>query len=189
RDSSEGVVDHLSAASARAGLKYLDDNQIGAANAPPLPQFGGTFFEDSLELDASELFWTWDFQKQFRQRRGYDMTKLLPLMFVEGEHHYWVPEKEPTPDFELPDNSGYRYRHDYYETETDLYDANHIGVIADWAKTHGMRFRSQVAYGNSFDVTRSARTITRRGGLADDESLNAGDRYPFDLFMRDWHFA
>ncbi len=52
-----------------------------------------------------------------------------------------------------------------------------------------MRFRSQVAYGNSFDVTRSARELTRRGGLVDDESLNAGDILPFSPRSRDWRFA
>jgi hypothetical protein len=110
-------------------------------------------------------------------------------MFVEGMHKYWVPEREPTPDFELPGLSGFRYRQDYYATLTDLYVHNHIAVLQAWAKTHDMRFRSQVAFGNSFDVMRSAREITRRGGLADDESLNAGDLPPFDLSVRDWHFA
>jgi hypothetical protein len=189
RDAEEGVVDHLRAASARAGVGYVDDNQLGAANAGLLPGAAGSFFEDSLELDAVELLWTQDFQREFRKRRGYDMTKYLPLMFVKGQQQYWVPDHEPAPDFDLPGGEGYRYRHDYYETETDLYVANHLAVIQKWARTHGMRFRSQVAYGNALDVTRSARELARRGGLVDDESLNAGDINPFDLTGRDWHFA
>src|SRR4051794_16262535 len=188
READEGVVDHLRADSARAALRYIDDNQLGPA-AAQLSGVGGSFFEDSLELDVSELFWTDRFAAEFQRRRGYDPARFLPLMFVEGEHKYWVPETEPTPDFELPDGTGFRYRHDYYETETDLYVDEHLKEISAWAKRHGMRFRSQVAYGNSFDVTRSARELARDGGLVDDESLNAGDIKPVGLGSRDWHFA
>src|SRR4051794_1395788 len=188
READEGVVDHLRADSARAALKYIDDNQLGPA-AAQLTGVGGSFFEDSLELDVKELFWTDRFQAEFARRRGYDMTRFLPLMFVQGEHKYWVPETEPTPDFELPGGEGFRYRHDYYETETDLYVDEHLKEISRWAKGHGMKFRSQVAYGNSFDVTRSARELARDGGLVDDESLNAGDIRPFGIGSRDWHFA
>src|SRR4051794_38791290 len=188
READEGVVDHLRADSARAALKYIDDNQLGPA-AAQLTGVGGSFFEDSLELDVKELFWTDRFQAEFARRRGYDMTRFLPLMFVQGEHKYWVPETEPTPDFELPGGEGFRYRHDYYETETDLYVDEHLKEISRWAKGHGMKFRSQVAYGNSFDVTRSARELARDGGLVDDESLNAGDIRPFGINSRDWHFA
>src|SRR4051812_46592249 len=188
RDADEGVVDHLRAESARAATKYIDDNQLGPA-AAQLAGVGGSFFEDSLELDVKELFWTDRFAAEFRRRRGYDITRFLPLMFVEGEHKYWVPDKEPTPDFDLPGGEGFRYRHDYYETETDLYVDEHLKPISAWAKGHGMKFRSQVAYGNSFDVTRSARELARDGGLVDDESLNAGDIRPFGINSRDWHFA
>jgi alpha-L-rhamnosidase len=188
RDASEGVIDHLSARAARAAAQYIDRNQIGEA-AAGLRGNGGSFFEDSLELSPRQLFWTHNFPREFRKRRGYDMTKYLPLMFVQGMHQFRVPDEEPMPDFELPRENGLRYRHDYYETLTDLYVDNHIDVLGTWAKSHRMRLRAQVAYGNTFEVVRSAREITRRGGLADDESLGAGDDYPFDRTNVDWRFA
>jgi hypothetical protein len=43
RDADEGVVDHLRADSARAALKYIDDNQLGPA-AAQLSGVGGSFF-------------------------------------------------------------------------------------------------------------------------------------------------
>jgi hypothetical protein len=52
-----------------------------------------------------------------------------------------------------------------------------------------MRYRTQPAYGDAFDVTRSAREVDRMGGLADDESLNAGDIAPFDESNDNWRFA
>ena len=160
--------------SVRAGLKYVSDNQLGDAE-PAVRDVGYSFFEDSLELNAEELYWTPDMFAEFTRRRGYDMTRYLPLMFVQGVSDYWVPEDEPVPDFELPEGEGARYRHDYYETITDLYIDDHMLVVGDWAQQYDMQFRTQAAYGNNFEVIRSAREAAERGVLVDDESLNAGD--------------
>jgi hypothetical protein len=189
RDAAEGVMDHLSADSLKAVTDYVDANQLGDKVSPLLPSAGQSFFEDSLELDATELWWTGRFGQEFRQRRGYDLAKYLPLLFIEGEDHYWVPDKRPPPDFDLPNGMGDRIRHDYYETLTDLYIDRHIAGFASWARTHGMSFRSQPGYGDAFDVTRSARAIDRMGGIADDESLNAGDNPPLKLDGPNWRFA
>src|SRR3954453_8208559 len=189
RDTSEGVMDHLSAESLNAVTAYIDSKQIGDEAAGLLPSAGGQFFEDSLEIDANELFWTNRMFQEFRARRGYDMTKYLPLLFVEGKDHYWVPDKMPPPDFDLPDGAGDRARHDFDETLTDLYIEKHMAGFIAWARTHGMRDRTQPAFGDAFAVTRTAREVDRRGGLADDESLNAGDIYPFSSSNDNWRFA
>jgi hypothetical protein len=160
--------------SVKAGLKYVEQNQLGRAE-PSVRKVGYSFFEDSLELHANELFWTSSFQAEFAKRRGYDMTKYLPLLYVQTVSDYWVPETEPVPDFELPTSEGARYRHDFYETLTDLYVDNHLEVVAKWAKKYGMSFRTQAGYGNNMDTIRSAREGARAGVLVDDESLNAGD--------------
>src|SRR3954468_16139854 len=49
RDTSEGVMDPLSAESLKAVTDYIDKNQIGDETAGLLPSAGGQFFEDSLE--------------------------------------------------------------------------------------------------------------------------------------------
>jgi hypothetical protein len=173
---SEGgdQVNPIGRASTAAGLNYVAANQVGSVG-PKLPGVGGSFFEDSLEYSADELYWSSTLPAQFRTRRGYDMTKYLPLMFVQTVSDYPVPQTEPVPDFDLPHREGARYRHDYYETITDLYIHDHIEPIERWAHRYGMHFRAQVAYGADLDTIRSARGIARAGGLADDESLNAGD--------------
>lgn len=189
RDSSEGVMDHLSLDSLHAAAAYVDENQIGADTAALLPGVGGAFFEDSLELDANELWWTPRFATDFRARRGYALAKFLPLAFVEGEDHYWVPDKRPVPDFDTPDATADRVRHDVEETFTDLYIDRHLAGWIPWARSHGMRYRTQAAFGDAFDVTRSARAVARLGGLADDESLNAGDIPPLGEANANWRFA
>jgi hypothetical protein len=156
------------------GLKYVDANQMGAAE-PAVREVGHSFFEDSLEWNADELFWSDDFSAEFQTRRGYDPAKYLPLMFVATVTDFPVPERQPTPDFELPEGEGARYRHDYYQTLTDLYLDNHIKVVADWATKYGMQYRTQPAFGMSFEVIRSSRESAAAGALVDSETLNAGD--------------
>ncbi len=201
RDAAEGVMDHLSGESLEAATTYIDEHQIGAENAALVPVAAREFFEDSLELDAEELLWTDRFREEFEARRGYDPTRFLPLFYIQGQNRYWVPNVTPPADFDLPGGAGERVRHDYFETLTDLYVEHHIGGFTRWARTHGMRYRTQPAFGNAFDVTRSAREVARRGGIADDESLNAGDPSPRELgdpwprttstnrVPSDWRFA
>lgn len=174
RNRDGNFVSLISERSVRKGLEYIDANQLGAAR-DEVEQVGHSFFEDSLELNAEELYWTPTLPAEFAARRGYAMAKYLPLMFAQGVSDYWVPQDEPVPDFDLAGGEGSRYRQDYYRTITDLYLDNHVKVVGQWARKYGMRFRTQPAYGNNFDVVRSAREAARAGVLVDDESLNAGD--------------
>lgn len=195
RDRSGNYVSLINDASVRKALEYVDANQLGAGEEA-VRKSGYSFFEDSLELHADELYWYAGLGEQFRQRRGYNPTKYLPLMFVQKVSDYAVPKSEPVPDFELPRLEGARYRFDYYKTITDLYLDNHVKVVAEWATKYGMHFRTQPAYGNNFDTIRSAREAVAAGALVDDESLNAGDT-PFlgdtqhydDPSHRVWKFA
>jgi hypothetical protein len=186
RPSSQNVMNEFYAPSARAAVDYLDRYQIGSRASALLPGVGRDFFEDSLELDAN-LFWTPDMLSRFRALRGYGLTKYLPLLFIQGEDNYPVPVPAPNPDFDLPNGLGDRVRHDFYQTLQDVYETQHIRPFEQWARSHHMDYRTQAAYGAPLDPTASARAVVTDGGIADDESLNAGD--PISLADRQWEFA
>ncbi|HST40872.1 MAG TPA: glycosyl hydrolase, partial [Conexibacter sp.] len=191
RDAEQGVIDHFNDAAIRAAGRYVVDNQFTAQSARLLREHGGSFFEDSLEIDARGIFWNDELAAQFSRRRGYDVRRFLPLFFQQRMNEYWVPETPPVADFELPQEQGRRIRHDYYETLTDLYVDEHLKPFTEWSAEQGVKFRTQAAFGQNLDVTRSARELAQLGGLPDDESLNAGDMVPFDLVgnARKWRFA
>ena len=191
RDARQGVIDHFNDAAVAAAGRYVDDNQFTDAASRLLRVHGGSFFEDSLEINAEGLFWNDEMAGQFARRRGYDARRFLPLFFQQGMNKYWVPQDEPVADFELPGGRGERIRHDYYETLTDLYVDEHLQPFQDWASEHGVKFRTQAAFGQDLDVTRSARELAQMGGLPDDESLNAGDNVPYDQSgnRSAWRFA
>jgi hypothetical protein len=185
RPSSQNVMNEFYEPSANAAVGYLDSYQIGSASSL-LPGTGRGFFEDSLEL-AANLFWTPDMLSRFRALRGYDVTKYLPLLFLQGEDNYPVPVPAPNPDFDLPAGLGDRVRHDFSQTLQDLYQTEHIEPFEQWARSHGMDYRTQAAYGAPLDATASARAVVTDGGIADNESLNAGD--PIARSDSQWRFA
>lgn len=197
RDAEQGVTSFLDADAARAALDYLDAHQIGGA-AGALAAEGSTateLFEDSLELNADCLFWSPTLLERFRDLRGYDPTPYLPLLMVHGQCRYWVPDSPVTPDFTpatadgAVTDLGARVRADYERTLTDLYVSDHLALIQDWAVGHGMRHKAQAAYGQNLEPVRSFRELVRRGGRAEIESLNSGDRIPMGMDRPTWRFS
>ncbi|MEV0070893.1 glycosyl hydrolase [Amycolatopsis sp. NPDC050768] len=178
RENKGNYTNPFDADASRKATQDLDQIQIGKDNAPKLKKSGADLFEDSLELHATSIFWTPKMESEFRGRRGYDMAKYLPLMFVQGESDFPVPPKEPTPDFSLTDGSASKVRHDYYETLTDLYIADHLEVFQDWAKQYGMQYKAQAAYLQDLEPIRSFRSLQSFGGRSETESLDAGENLP-----------
>ncbi|HEY3839059.1 MAG TPA: glycosyl hydrolase [Bryobacteraceae bacterium] len=117
---SEGfVLNHYDREAVETHLKVVGDRLLQTlGNHPPY-----AVFSDSLEVYAAD--WTPDFLDQFRKRRGYDLTPLLPALAGDiGEKTLAV-------------------RHDWAKTLTELVDENYLTPINEWAKQHGTRFRSQ----------------------------------------------
>lgn len=189
RDSEQGVTSFLDRTAAIAATQYIDAHQIGPHNAALLTDAGTDLFEDSLELNTDSLFWSTDFLERFEARQGYDLTPYLPALFAHGMCRYWVPNDDPTPDFEFEGDTGARVRHDYYELLTDLYIKDHLLVLQTWAASYGLRHKAQVAYGQNLEPVRSNREFVRHGGHAEGESLNSGDRAPVSREHPNWRFA
>lgn len=189
RDCEQGVTSFLDRRAAKAATEYLDEHQIGSHNFEVLGRVGTELFEDSLELNADSVFWTAEMIDRFAERHGYDVTPYLPLLFAHGMCRFWVPNDEPVADFELETDAGARVRRDYYRLLTDLYISEHLLPVQQWSMGHGLRHKSQVAYGQNLEAVRSNRDFVRAGGRAEGESLNSGDRTPVDRSNATWRFA
>ncbi|WP_433519572.1 glycosyl hydrolase [Nonomuraea sp. CA-143628] len=189
RDTAQGVTSFIDAGAARAAAQYLQEHQLGQDNLAMLKGVGTDLFEDSLELNAESLFWAETLVERFRDRHGYDPTRFLPALFAHGMCRYWTPNEEPTPDFEFDTCNGGRVRKDYYRLLTDLYVDEHLAVFQDWARSLGMRHKSQAAYGQNLEPIRSNRELVRLGGHAEGESLNSGDRAAVHRDHPTWRFA
>jgi hypothetical protein len=113
------VLDHMS----RAAI----ENHLQKVATPLLAAFGDhpptATFSDSLEVYGAD--WTPTLPEEFLKRRGYDLIPRLPELLAGG-----TPEADAI-------------RHDWGVTLSDLVRENYLQPVADFARAHGSKFRSQ----------------------------------------------
>jgi hypothetical protein len=116
------IIDHYSPV---AVAKFIDQIALPEINAcgPNVPY---SIFCDSLEITGEG--WTPNLFAEFKQRRGYDLTPLLPALFNNN-----FPKAA-------------EIRGDYGKTIAEVFDDNFVKAFAQLAKDHNTRFRIQ-AYG------------------------------------------
>ncbi len=113
------VLDHYDRAAIDNHLTNVGEKLLGALAATP-PY---AIFSDSLEVNASD--WTGNFLAEFQKRRGYDLTPYLPALAGDnGEKTAAI-------------------RCDWGRTLTELAEENYLTPLAEFARRHGTRFRSQ----------------------------------------------
>jgi hypothetical protein len=113
------VLDHYDRAAIEQHFKSVGEPMLKAlANTPPY-----AIFSDSLEVYNSD--WAPNFLEEFRKRRGYDLTPLLPALAGD-----------------IGPQTG-AIRHDWGLTLSELCEDNYLKVVDAWAAQHGTKFRSQ----------------------------------------------
>lgn len=131
-------------------------------------------FVDSLEL-MQDLPWGRQFLAEFRKRRGYDLTKYLPLTLQPGWMQAWGEHFSP-PYFEAGDSTADRVRTDYRRTVSDLMFEGFIKPYVAWSHARGVQAKFQ-AHGGAIDIVRGY-------GIVDipetEDLVHEGDPY----FMR-----
>lgn len=75
------------------------------------------------------LPWTQDFIRYFTQKRGYDPTDRLPLLFFHGE-------------------GSPKIRHDYWRTISDLFSESYMKQVYDYCEANGLESTGHVLYEN-----------------------------------------
>ncbi len=113
------VLDHYDRSAIETHLHAVGDRLLEAfGNQPPY-----AVFSDSLEDYGSN--WSGDLMKEFRDRRGYDLTPYLPALIGDAG----------------PLTSS--VRHDWGRTLTELANERFLAPVHTWAQQHHTLFRSQ----------------------------------------------
>ncbi|PYV16727.1 MAG: hypothetical protein DMG07_07240, partial [Acidobacteria bacterium] len=111
---AEGLVlDHLNSAALRRYLAEVGEKLWAAVKDVGIR----SFWCDSLEVYGSN--WTPGFLKDFRQRRGYDLRPLLPLLFGPA-----TPESNDV-------------RHDFWRTVSELAEQEFVQPLQQWTHAKG----------------------------------------------------
>lgn len=119
-NGAEGfVLDHMARPAIDTYLQKTGDALM--AGFPTQPPYA--IFSDSLEVYGSD--WTPSLPAEFQRRRGYDLIAHLPELAQGGT------------------TQAAGVRRDWGITLSELVRDNYLQVVANYAKAHGTRFRSQ----------------------------------------------
>lgn len=132
-------------------------------------------FVDSLEL-MQDIQWGPELLKEFKKRRGYDLTPYLPFVVQPGWMQAWSEHWSP-PYFDTANGDlAERVRTDYRRTVSDMMIEGFIQPFVAWNHAHGLKAKFQ-AHGGAFDTIRGYGLVD----IPETEDLpGAGD----PLFMR-----
>ena len=162
-DPPSYVIDHVSVAGIDSMTKFWDEQIFSPRLKSVFKKIGGSFFEDSLELQYNTL-WTPKLRDEFRSRTGYDLWPYLPAVAQEDQKSI----------FELSDSNLNRgVINDFWDVMGALYVDYHIGTLKPWAHELGMTVRAQV-YGLPTPATSASGALD----ISEGETLgfkNLGD--------------
>ena len=152
------VVDHFSIRGVNALKEYWNSTILTPTVVDLLAKTGGTFFEDSLEVETHSTIWTPDVASEFKSRIGYELSPFLPTLIQTKEKYLY--------DFD--DIVTSRVRDDFNQVMSDLYAEQHLIPLRDWAHSFGLQYRVQ-AYGLEQDSIGQAGIVD----IPETESLGA----------------
>ncbi|MGI5227568.1 glycosyl hydrolase [Actinoallomurus sp. CA-142502] len=158
------ALDTFGKAGAEATTDFYDEHILTPDVRKLLTQMGSSdLFEDSLELGSTQK-WTPGMVAQWQKLRGYSPIDVLPALADAGDQG--ITDR---PFFDFADGLGARVRTDYRQTLSDLYIANRLDVLRQWAHKHHMSTRIQ-PYGVPVDISDAASHID----VPEGESLAFG---------------
>lgn len=149
------VINHIDKAGFEAQRAYWDEHFFTPELQQLISENGRVnFFQDSLEITTSQysgLYWSEGFMEEFRARRGYDLSLLLPMViqYNIGFLTCWITKEAEKPRylFEGWEEKRKKLIRDVYQTQTELYKENYLDPIRQWLNGYGIKLRAQTAYG------------------------------------------
>ncbi|NUU24897.1 MAG: alpha-L-rhamnosidase, partial [Streptomycetaceae bacterium] len=135
------VIDHFSRAGTQAVIDFWERHLLTGEIRRLLRETGGALFEDSLEIETHATLWTPGFAAEFERRMGYSLVPYLPVVVEKKEKYAFA--------YDAATNKA--IRRDFMEVVTELYVANHLRPLQDWAHSLGLQLRVQ-PYGLETDA-------------------------------------
>lgn len=154
------VIDHLSLKGVEHCRNYWFKNIEPIVNQ--YPNVCESIFCDSIEYKVS-LDWTRDFISIFKNYKGYDISKYLPVIGQELTYprnditHYRFNDRALT---ECVNN-------DYFDTLSYCFNNHHLLPLEEMAKQMQLNIRYQVAYNKPFQIESAAACVS----ICENETL------------------
>jgi hypothetical protein len=113
------AVDHFSPAGTTAVTSYWQDHLLTPSMRRLLRAAGGSFFEDSVELETDGLTWTPLLPEAFEKHTGRPLLPYLPALVLDKSNQVFAFEAQFTRQI----------RHDFWETVSGLFNRNHLTAL------------------------------------------------------------
>lgn len=163
--STNYTINYMDPYGIQALIAYWEEIVLPGEMREILKENGrGEIYMDSLEMQtfgAGGLLWGYTLKEEFMRRKGYDVTKYLPLICCDRarvesrklrQFDYTVPEGTPASFLE-------KLRTDYYSVISELYVQNTLKPLDEWLHTLGMKLRAEVSYGANFEISTPAKYV------------------------------
>lgn len=162
------TINYFDPAGANALMAYWDENVLTEDVMELISEIDeASLYMDSLELmtegeNSTKQLWCTDMLEQFKNRRGYDIEKYIPLLIREtpdtlqgmGEHLTYVYDFTDTEEIDMN-----YLRNDFFQTETELYQENCLDILHNWLNGKGMYLRAENSYGKTFEVSQTVSSV------------------------------
>lgn len=124
----------------------------------------GEIYMDSLEIvtyGAGGLLWGYHLKEEFEKRKGYDITRYLPFITMDGvridskaskKYDYQPDRQDDMADVE-------KVRMDFYSVVSDMYVEYVLKPLQAWLHSLNMTLRAEPSYGMTYEISTPARYI------------------------------
>ncbi|MFV2050459.1 hypothetical protein KDJ21_018770 [Metabacillus litoralis] len=170
------TINYYSKEGAHALIDYWDKNVFTKELIQEIKKNGNVnMFMDSIEKhttgrSSTQQFWTTDFLDEFKNRRGYDLTKYLPLIIVKEGKGFTATDISYQYDIEGQSELSKKIRNDLGQTYTELYMEEFLDVLKKWLNDIGISLRGQSSYGQYLEISEPIKSLD----YAETESFTFG---------------
>lgn len=146
------TINYLSREGIDTLIEYWDKHVLDDSMKEMIRENGDvSMYMDSLELgthgpNSTGNIWCEDYLEEFKTRRGYDISKYLPVLILQSNVSYTaVANYKFTIDGN--DDLSAKLRNDIYQTNTELYMEECLDIFREWLHSFGLTLRAETAYG------------------------------------------
>lgn len=145
-------------------IDYWDEHVLDDSMKKMIKENGDvSMYMDSMELgthgtNSTGNLWCEDYLQEFQARRGYDISKYLPLLIMQSNTSFLA---DPLYKFTIDGNDDLcaKLRNDLYQTNTELYMEECMNILKEWLHTFDITLRAENAYGEQMCVSQSVKSV------------------------------
>ena len=159
------TINYIDRYGVEAMMDYWEENILTEDLKEIIRKNGrGEIYMDSLELltyGAGGIFWGYHIKEEFQGRKGYDITRYLPMLTTDSVRV--TSGKAKQYDYVASDPAGnalaQKVRTDYYSVISVLYLENVLKPLQKWLHSLHMTLRAEPSYGMPYEISTPARYL------------------------------